>query len=544
MPADVKYLSASGLTARRIGGAASGVNINMKNNQNSGMVYLIGAGPGDAGLITLKGVECIKKADVVVYDYLVNEELLKYCREGCEKIYVGKKAKDHTLSQPEINSLLREKAKNGGIVARLKGGDPFVFGRGGEEALDLAAQDIKFEVVPGVTAAVAALAYAGIPITHRCIASTATLITGHEDPSNGTSDINWEMISKGVGTLVFYMGVNNLERIVSNLNKHGRPGETPAALIRLGTLNRQETLTGTLNNIVKRARERNFKPPALIVAGEVINLREKLRWFDKRPLFGKKIIITRSRKQASTLSKSLRELGAVVIEFPTIAIQPVEDFSELDKTIGEIDTFSWVVFTSVNGVDMFFDRLSGLWRDSRALNSVRIAVIGKGTADALWRFGLKPDLTPETFTSEGTVEAFKAIKEDYTSERVLLPSSEIARDYIPRELAKMGAEVVTVPVYLNLVPGYSEETISDAFKDDPDLVTFSSSSTVSNLVGILRKHNKDHFIARIKGASIGPVTTKTAENAGISIVVDAAEHTIPGLVYSILEYFKKRPSES
>ncbi len=516
----------------------------MKNNKNSGMVYLIGAGPGDAGLFTLKGVECLKKADVVVYDYLVNEELLIYCREGCEKIYVGKKAKDHTLSQPEINSLLCEKAKNGSIVVRLKGGDPFVFGRGGEEALDLAAENIKFEVVPGVTAAVAALAYAGIPITHRRIASTAALITGHEDPSKGTSGINWEMISKGVGTLVFYMGVNNLERIVSSLKKHGRPGDTPAALIRWGTLNRQETLTGTLDNIVKRVRELNFKPPALIVAGEVINLREKLRWFDKRPLFGKKIIITRSRKQASALSKSLGELGSVVIEFPTIDIKPIEDFSELDKAIGEIDTFSWVVFTSVNGVSLFFGRLSGLGRDSRALNNARIAVIGKGTAGELCRFGLKPDLTPESFTSEGTVEAFRAIKEDYTSERVLLPSSEIARDYIPRELAKMGAEVITVPVYRNLVPGYSEETIDAAFKDEPDLVTFTSSSTVSNLAGILRKHNKDHFLARIKGASIGPVTTKTAKKAGISIVVDAAEHTIPGLVNSILEYFKKRPSVS
>ena len=513
----------------------------MRNSRKRGKVYLIGAGPGDEGLITLKGVECLKRSDVVVYDYLVNEKLLKYCGAGCEKIYAGKRANKHTMSQSEINRLLVEKAGSGLTVARLKGGDPFVFGRGGEEALELAGNNIPFEVVPGVTAAVAALSYAGIPLTHRGLASTAAFITGHEDPAKKESDINWKKISTGAGTLVFYMGIKNLPGIVSNLKKNGRSGETPAALIRSGTLNSQETITGTLDNIAAKAEEKNFKPPALIAVGEVVNLREKLRWFDKRPLYGKRMVITRSREQASVLSKNLKDLGAYVIEFPTIAIKPVTDFSELDKAVKEIGSFTWIIFTSINGVDIFFNRLFTLGYDSRALKNVKIAVIGKGTAEGLLNFGLKPDLLPDSFTSEGTVEAFKSIKTGYSSEKMLIPSSEIARDYLPVELRKMGADVTTVPVYRNEILKYSAQAVDAVFGVNPDLVTFTSSSTVSNLVNILRKSKKECYLNSIKGASIGPVTSETAGKLGITIAVNAGEHTIPGLVDSILEYFAGDP---
>ncbi|MDD4092147.1 MAG: uroporphyrinogen-III C-methyltransferase, partial [Smithellaceae bacterium] len=331
-----------------------------------GKVYIIGAGPGDPGLITLKAVEALKLADVVVYDNLVNEELLAYAPVGARRIYAGKQGGDHTLTQDKINDLLVREALDGSMVARLKGGDPFIFGRGGEEAEELAARGIPFEVIPGVTSAIAVPAYAGIPLTHRGVTSTVAFVTGHEDPTKEKSDIDWQALA-GIGTLVFLMGVKNLGQITNALISRGKPSETPAALIRRGTLPEQQTLTGTLANIEELARANRFKPPAILVVGKVVELRDTLSWFDTRPLFGLGVVITRPERQADDLAKLLAVEGARPIAFPTIAIEPPSDWSELDAALNELESYQWIIFTSANGVHFFFERLRQTGGDVRSL---------------------------------------------------------------------------------------------------------------------------------------------------------------------------------
>ena len=348
------------------------------------IVYLVGSGPGDPGLITVKGLNCIKKADVIVYDYLVNASLLRNARDDAEIIYVGKKGNQHTMEQEDINQLLVDKAMENKIVTRLKGGDPYVFGRGGEEALVLKEHNIPFEVVPGITAAIATPAYAGIPVTHRTCTSTFGLITGHEDPTKDQSDIDWKKISTGLGTLTFYMGIKNLPNIVSQLVKHGRSEDTPVAVIRWGTTTEQETVTGTLSNIVEKAKD--IKPPAITIVGEVVNLRDQLNWFETRPLFHKTIVVTRSRDQASEFSEQLTDLGANVLEFPTISITSPDDFTPLDNEIGKLESTDWIIFTSVNGVDCFFHRLFELGGDVRDLKGVKICSIGPATTERIKGF--------------------------------------------------------------------------------------------------------------------------------------------------------------
>ena len=516
----------------------------------SGHVALVGAGPGDVGLFTIRGTEVLKTADVVIYDYLANEKLLEYCSESCEKIYVGKKAGAHTLSQDGINDLIVEKARAGNAVVRLKGGDPFVFGRGGEEALALQKADIDFEIVPGITAGVAAPAYAGIPVTHRKVAASVAFITGHEAEDKPESTMDWKGLANGADTLVFYMGVKNLPLIAQNLMTYGKAPDTPVALIRWGCTPRQETITGTLDTISQESEKQNFKPPAVILIGNVVELRNTLRWFDDRPLFGRKIVVTRSRTQASKLTEALRAEGAGVEEFPTIEIRKMDDLSPLDREMTKLDTFTWIVFTSVNGVEIFFDRLYALSRDSRYLAGVKIAVIGEATAEKVRGYGIDPDLVPERFTSEGTVEAFNRIRGEVEAAKVLLPGSEIARDYIPKHLTDMGAEIVQVPIYRNLKPNYTREQVEaivpvgprgrlpQPSQLPPDLVTFTSSSTVENLAGILEEHGLQDRIKEIRGASIGPITTETARRLGVPILLEAETHTIPGLVKAIKTYYR------
>ena len=511
----------------------------MGNHSKKGKVFLIGAGPGDEGLFTLKGVECLRRADVVIFDYLANEQLLDYCPEKCERIYVGKKAGSHTLTQDGINTLMVELAGKGRIVARLKGGDPFIFGRGGEEALELARNGIDFEIVPGITAATAVAAYAGIPLTHRRLSSSVALITGHQASDKTESSVDWQKVSHGADTLVIYMGVNNLASIVSELQRGGKPGTTPVALIRWGTTSTQQTLTGTLENILEVVEGNDFKPPGLIIVGEVVSLREEIQWFENRPLLGKRIIVTRSRKQASILSHTLKELGAGVVEFPTIDIRPKADLSGLDRVFKDLGSFDWIVFTSTNGVQIFFERLFDAGYDSRALSGIRIAVIGSETGAAVGSYGISPDLVPESFTSEAVVGAFKALKADYTGERILLPGSEIAREHIPKELSAMGAEVLCIPIYTNSRPDYSGDYLDEVFGETHDLVTFTSSSTVSNLVDILIHGGREKYIKKLRGASIGPVTSGTAAELEVPILVEANQHTIAGLSESILNFFKR-----
>ncbi len=501
----------------------------MKNK----IVYLVGSGPGDPGLITVKGLECIKKADVIVYDYLVNSYLLKNAKKGVELIYVGKKGNQHTMEQEDINQLLVDKAMEDKIVTRLKGGDPYVFGRGGEEALVLKENNIPFEVVPGITAAIATPNYAGIPVTHRTCTSTFGLITGHEDPTKDQSDVDWEKLSTGLGTLTFYMGIKNLPNIVNQLVKHGRSEDTPVAVIRWGTTTQQKTITGTLANIVEKAKD--IKPPAITIVGEVVNLRDQLNWFESRPLFGKTIIVTRSRDQASEFSEQLIELGANVLEYPTINITSPDDFGPLDRELENLDSTDWLIFTSVNGVDAFFNRIFELGRDVRDLKGVKICSIGPSTTERIKGFHVSIDCQPPKYVAESVVEALKKV-EEIKGKRFLMPRTDIARSYIPEELEKMGAEVSDIIAYKTVLATDGDNIVLDKLKDgEVDIVTFTSASTVKNFVKIIGEDNLAAFKNNVQFASIGPITNDSAEEMNIDISIKAEEYTIPGLVQAIVD---------
>ncbi len=511
---------------------------------NRKLVYLIGAGPGDTGLITVKGLECLKKADVVIYDYLSNPRLLAHCKAGCEKIYVGKKGSRHTLEQEDINKLLIGKASEGNVVARLKGGDPFVFGHGGEEALALAEAAIPFEIVPGITAAIAAPAYAGIPVTHRDLTSTFALVTGHEDPTKEQSAIDWEKIATGAGTLTFYMGVKNLPNIVGKLIECGRAPDTPVAVIRWGTTARQRTVVGTLNDIVTKVEEADLKAPALTIVGEVVKLRDRLNWFERRPLFSRRIVVTRSRAQASEFVEQIESLGAEAVELPTIRIADPEGFGTLDKAIDELSSFDWLVFTSVNAVGKFVERLRQRERDIRDLRGIKICAIGPATADEVARFHLRVDLVPRKYVAESIVESLEHVGE-IEGKRFLLPRADIARSLLPDEIGKRGGEAVEVVVYQTVLEEeVDRDVIQSLAEGQIDVVTFTSSSTVRNFAQLVGKERLEEIKKRTHFASIGPITTQTASELGIPIHAEAEEHDIPGLLKSLLEFFGVRSADS
>ncbi len=498
-----------------------------------GKVYLIGAGPGDPGLITEKGRRAIARADVIVYDYLANRRLLSYAKPQAEKIYVGKKGGCHTLSQEGINELLVDLARRGKIVARLKGGDPFLFGRGGEEAEVLVEAGIPFEVIPGVTSAIAAPAYAGIPVTHREHTSTFTMVTGHEDPTKESSAIDWEALAR-IGTIAFLMGMKNLPRICENLLRAGKAPETPVAVIRWGSTPRQKVVSGTLANIVEKVKEAGLGPPSIILVGEVVRLREKLNWFEKRPLFGKRILVTRTREQASKLVEGLEELGAECLEIPTIKIVPPESFEALDEAISRLEEFDWVVFTSVNGVRYFFERLWEKGKDARSLFKAKVAAIGVATAELIKNYGLLVDLLPKEFRAEGLLEAFS--QEDLAGKKILIPRALEAREILPEKLREMGAEVVVAPAYRTILPEESAEEARRALQEGVDVVTFTSSSTAKNLLKMLGEEAKS-LLSKTLLASIGPITSDTLRKAGLNPAIEAREYTIKGLIEAISEYF-------
>jgi uroporphyrinogen III methyltransferase/synthase len=469
-------------------------------------VYLVGAGPGDPGLITVKGKECIQAADVIIYDYLASPALLRYARKSADCIYVGKKGGDHTLSQDQINDLIVEKAKTGAIVTRLKGGDPFIFGRGGEEAEVLFKAGISFEIVPGVTSAIAAPAYAGIPLTHRKLTSTVAFVTGHEDPKKEETQINWAALATGIGTLVFFMGVKNLPEIARQLMDHGKSPNTPVALVRWGTTPGQVTVSGTLDTIVAKVRAAGLKAPALIVVGDVVNLRPTLKWFEKRPLLGKRIVVTRARQQASDLVELLSDLGAECLEFPTIEIMPA---------------------------------LFAAGKDVRALNRMQTAAIGPATAEQLLTFGLTSDIVPETYRAESVVAAFKEL--NLKAKKILLPRAREARPVLPVELAKMGAQVNEIPAYETLTVTENVGDLIQALEDKGvDLITFTSSSTVKNFKALLPAANFQELMQGVRIASIGPITTDTAKKLDFDVHIRAESYTIPGLVKAILQYYQKK----
>lgn len=506
----------------------------------SGIVYLVGAGPGDPGLITVKGLEAIKKADVIVYDRLASPQLLKYTREDAEQIYVGKLPDRHTLQQEEINELLVEKAKEGKVVTRLKGGDPYIFGRGGEEAERCVEEGIPFEVVPGITSAIAVPAYAGIPVTHRDFNSSFSIITGHERPEKTESSIRWDRLATATETLIFLMGVSNLPFIVEQLTQHGRDADTPVALVRWGTRVEQEALVGTLADIVQKVEENRFRSPAIIIVGEVVKLREKLSWFEKKPLFGKRILVTRARSQSSVLSEKIQELGGEALEFPVIRITPPKEQEKFDEALQLLPKYDWVVFTSANGVKHFFKRLNELKIDIRQMSKARIAAIGPKTAEVLTDKGLLVEVLPEEYKAEALVESLRPMVKP--GEEILLPRADLARKVLPVELAKIGCHVTEVDAYDTRIETEDATEVVDLLeKGSIQVITFTSSSTVRNFVEAIHTVREDvqALLSQSQIVCIGPITAQTASQLGLQVDVVAESYTIDGLVEAIQQLPEK-----
>ncbi len=499
----------------------------------TGKVYLVGAGPGDPGLITVKGMRCLQRAQMVVYDRLMDPSLLDLAPAGAERVFVGKERGRQALTQDEINALLVEQGQAGKVVVRLKGGDPFVFGRGGEEALALAENGVPFEVVPGITSAVAAAAYAGIPVTHRRISTCFTVVSGSEDPSKPESVIPWDILANTGGTLVVLMGWAALASIMETLQEKGMDPGTPVALVQWGTWARQKTVTGDLTDVVEKGRAAGIRPPVIAIVGPVVDLRERVRWFDNRPLFGKKVLVTRSRTQASNLRSQLEELGADIIELPSIEIAPLEDCGELDDSIERLGEPGWVIFASVNGVESVFQRLHKKGKDARALSGVTVGAIGPATRRALEERGIVPDFVPARSVSESVVEELAS--RDWVGVPVLLPGSNIGRDVLAQGLSELGARVERVAAYQTVTPRGAAESARTALSSGVDVVTFTSSSTVNNLLDILG--GEKQYLEDALVACIGPVTAAAARELGLRVDLEAEQPTVEGLVEILADRF-------
>ncbi len=499
-----------------------------------GKVYLVGAGPGDPGLFTLKGKMVLERADCVVYDLLASEDLLRFARPECERISAGKRAHDPTMSQAGINRLLVTRARAGQVVVRLKGGDPFIFGRGGEEAEELVRAGIAFEVVPGITSGYAAPAYAGIPVTHRDFTSGVYFITGHEDPTQREPDLDWSKVSTTLDTLVFFMGVKNLPGITAALVQHGRDPRTPVAVIRWGTRADQQVVTGTLADIASKAAQ--IEPPAITVVGEVVRLREHLNWFERLPLFGKRIVITRMREQALALRQALAELGAQVVEIPSIEIRNPASWEPLDEAIRRLEEFNYLLVTSVHGVRNFLERLNICGRDVRDLKGLLIGAIGPATAAEFAKTGVRVDFIPTEYRAEGLLGVLG--NQNLRGKAFLIPRAKVARDLVPRVLTERGARVEVVEAYETVTPAFPLGELEGLLTPRPDCITFTSSSTASNLAKLLRGGKIQETLAGVAIASIGPITSDTIRKLGLVVDVEAKESTIPGLVRAIQEHFQ------
>ncbi len=486
----------------------------------SGKVYLVGAGPGDPGLITVRGLDVLRSADVIFYDHLAPVSLLTHARTEAERIYVGKKRADHHRTQDEINALIIERAQAGATVVRLKGGDPFIFGRGGEEGEALYAAGVQFEVVPGVSSATGAAAYAGIPLTHRSKTSAITFVTGHD-----VDGIDWTKIGHAE-TLVIFMGLTTFGEIGKKLIAGGRPADTPAAAIRWGTRPDQQTIVGTISDLPERVAEAELKPPALVIVGEVVSLREELDWFERLPLFGQRVVLTRAEEQSVESAEQLRRLGADVIVAPTIEIQEPSSWGPIDAAIDVLETYDWLIFTSRNGVDRFLNRLDRSPRDLRAIRG-RLAAIGSATAEALAEARLKVDCVPTEFVAESLLEA---LDDDLTGKKILIARAEFAREFLPEELRSRGAQVDVAPVYRTVVPDGSHLRGIMAAKS-PDWITFTSSSTVRHFVEMVGVE----ALRDIRIASIGPITSQTIREYGLEPAVEASPHTMARLIAVVAE---------
>lgn len=502
----------------------------MGTKKNHGVCYLVGAGPGDPGLLTLRGREYLERAEVVVYDYLSNPEFLRFAPAGAETVYVGKKAGAHTLKQEEINALLVRLVREGKSVVRLKGGDCFLFGRGGEEAEALAAAGLRFEIVPGVSSALAGPAYAGIPVTHRSHNAALTIFTGHEDPLKPETAIDYAAIASAPGTKVMLMGIERLRSITDSLMTEGMAADTPVALIRWATTPRQQTLIGTLDSIASAAEAIQFKAPAVVVFGPVVACRETLNWFEKRPLFGQRIAVTRTRQQAGVLIDKLRELGADAFELPTIRIEPPKDLRAFGEVVAYAHNYDWLIFTSPNGVDAFFEMFYKLYSDAREIGGLRIAAIGPATADRVRANRLAVDVQPEKYVAEEIIKALQA-ETSVENTKILLARAEGAREMLADELTKLGA-IVDEAIAYRTVPETEDVSggIARLREEGADWITFTSSSTAENFhaLGIPWPNG-------LKTVSIGPVTTATMKKLEMRVDVEAQVHDIPGVVDAILK---------
>ncbi|RUS47630.1 uroporphyrinogen-III C-methyltransferase [Cohnella sp. AR92] len=510
-----------------------------------GKVYLVGAGPGDPKLITLRGLEALQRADAVVYDRLAGPQLLSRIPDHVERIYVGKRPDRHTMKQEEINQLLVDLALQGKTVCRLKGGDPTVFGRVGEEAGLLKQNGISYEIVPGITSAIAVPAYAGIPVTHRELASSFSVVTGHESPDKLDRTIHWDKVTNATGTLLFLMGVAKIGYISEQLIKHGRSPKTPVALVRWGTRAEQATLVGTLEDIEQKVREADFQPPAVIVVGDVVKQREELQWIEKKPLFGRRILVTRSRSQASELADRIDELGGEPYEFPVIETrlpEGPEAVAAIESALQEADSYDWVVLTSVNGVEFFFRWLETTGTDIRRFHRAEFAAVGPKTAEALKKRGISATALPEKFLAEGLLESLA--QRVQAGQKALLPRGDLARDVLPRELNALGLETVSLDVYETVPAGRHDEFLLELLQDGGiHAVTFTSSSTVTNLMEALRRMGAESPAELLAGAAvacIGPITAKTAEEHGLRVTAVAEESTIEGLIQSLIEATNER----
>ncbi|MDA7916391.1 uroporphyrinogen-III C-methyltransferase [Verrucomicrobia bacterium] len=499
-----------------------------------GMVYLVGAGPGDPGLLTLRAADLIRRAEVLIYDALVNPTLLQMAGEGAEIIFAGKRATNHALTQEELNKLLADKAKEGKMVVRLKGGDPYIFGRGGEEILELQGSDVPFEVVPGISSFVAAPNFAGIPLTHRDHCSGFTVVTGHEDPSKDESSIDWKNLAESPGTKVVLMGVARIGLISEKLMDHGMSGDTPIAMVRWATTGRQNTIVGTLATIEKVVEDSGFKAPAVTIIGDVVGLRPSLNWFEKRPLFNKRIVVTRTRCQASKLSARLSELGAEALEIPTIKIAEPDERQYLLDAILTLHTYSWLVFTSPNGVDEFFKYFFRAFKDLRDIGGVKIAAVGPATAAKLEAMHLQIDAMPKKHIAS---ELAKVINNEESVENlnVMLLRAQVATKELPDQLEAFGAIVDDIPVY-KTVPETEDlnGSVLNFESFGADWITFTSASTVEHFDARMNLSETMKKWPHLKLASIGPETSKAIRALDLEPYVEAKEHTIDGLVDALL----------
>jgi len=505
-----------------------------------GVVYLVGSGPGDAALLTLRAKECLERADIVFYDALVHPAVLRWLNPSAERVFVGKRSGSHSVPQEETNRLLVEAAKKGKTVVRLKGGDPFLFGRGGEEAEKLAAEGIPFEVVPGITSPIAASAYAGIPLTHREWASSVAFVTGHEDPTKPEQSVRWRALATSVDTLAILMGIGHLKEIVSELIAGGRDAQTPVAVVQWGTLPRQRTIVSSLDEVASDVERAGIGSPAIVVVGEVVRLRETLRWFDKKPLFGKRIVVTRAREQASTLVERLARFGAEVIECPTIRTEPVADPTAADAAIRELPTFDWVAFTSANAVRYFWERLENAKRDARAFGTAKIIAIGPATEAELLHRGIRADFVPKQSRSEAVLQEFG----DVRGLRILIPCGESSRDVLREGWTKGGASVVAPTIYRTVADLETIGEVREALeRNEIAAVTFTSGSTVEHFLNALGDANAPERLRTTCVATIGPVTSEVARSHGLHVTVEAPHASVEALADALVDYFSRHPQD-